>query len=363
MKLELMDYLNCPFCKKSFDIKIFKREGQEVLDGVLGCECNGKYPIIRGVPRILPRGLLKFILEKYYGRFLARYKNKINVTGGKLKNKFDKDFSYNSKKRTLVSFGYQWKEFPKTYDEYYGQFLDWVSPLKKEFFKNKKILDAGCGTGVQSYFMGKFGGKCFSVDISQSVDVACEKNKNMKNNHVIQSDILNLPFKTKFDLVYCMGVLNHVPDPKGGIQQLIKHVKKDGFLILKVYSKEGNYFTINIIEKIMKKFARFIPRFVLKMICYVISLLLSIIIYLAYIPLNKVKGLSFITKNLPYNDYFLYISKYSLKLKQCIIYDVLSAPEVHYFSQNDLEELLKGLEIVSIKGGEFLSWRVLAKNI
>ena len=48
-------------------------------------------------------------------------------------------------------FGYEWNKFNKIVPKYELQFLKWVFPLKKEDFKDKKILDAGCGIGRNSY--------------------------------------------------------------------------------------------------------------------------------------------------------------------------------------------------------------------
>jgi ubiquinone/menaquinone biosynthesis C-methylase UbiE len=49
--------------------------------------------------------------------------------------------------RTALSFGYEWQRFPEMYAEWEKQFLDYMQPHNPEFFKGKKVLDAGCGNG------------------------------------------------------------------------------------------------------------------------------------------------------------------------------------------------------------------------
>jgi 2-polyprenyl-3-methyl-5-hydroxy-6-metoxy-1,4-benzoquinol methylase len=50
-------------------------------------------------------------------------------------------------KRTVKSFGYEWQKFSTLYPIYENEFLEWIKPIKQDFFRGKLILDAGCGGG------------------------------------------------------------------------------------------------------------------------------------------------------------------------------------------------------------------------
>jgi uncharacterized protein YbaR (Trm112 family) len=55
MDMRSMDILRCPVCKSEMELKIQKKEKNEILDGELDCsKCKFTYPIIDGIPNLLP---------------------------------------------------------------------------------------------------------------------------------------------------------------------------------------------------------------------------------------------------------------------------------------------------------------------
>ncbi len=315
----LVEYLCCRQCGSDFKLDSRKESGDEVQEGFLSCSCS-RYPVKSGIPRMLSK-------------------------------KFQKA------NRTMQSFGYEWKYFNKEYKVYPSQFEHWIYPLTKSQLKGKTVLDIGCGTGIHSRILESYGARVISVDISMAVDVAYQKSKG-KNITVIQADISDLPLKKKFDYIFSIGSLHHMDDPKKGVISIKSVLKKRGIFFLKVYSKEGNWFTINIIEGIIKKITLVMPFWLLNFSCFLLVLPFSFIIWL-FVFLGK---LSKNLRNLPFHNYFLAISSYSFVHKQNILFDILSAPVVHYYSKDGIKSLLSGMVIKSMLGSEVLSWRIIAEN-
>ncbi len=55
MKRELMNILVCPVCKGKLELTVEKEDAQEVVAGSLYCRrCNEHYPIVDGIPNLLP---------------------------------------------------------------------------------------------------------------------------------------------------------------------------------------------------------------------------------------------------------------------------------------------------------------------
>ena len=55
MKQSLLSKLACPFDKGDLSIKIFEKNQEEILEGVLTCKhCQRYYPIIYGIPIMSP---------------------------------------------------------------------------------------------------------------------------------------------------------------------------------------------------------------------------------------------------------------------------------------------------------------------
>ena len=93
---------------------------------------------------------------------------------------------------------------------------------------DKKILDAGSGSGHRITNVANFFKNCsfVGIDISEkSLEIANElkKIKNISNIEFIQHNIMNgVDELGKFNIILCMGVLHHLSNPKKGLQFLTK---------------------------------------------------------------------------------------------------------------------------------------------
>ena len=83
------------------------------------------------------------------------------------------------------------------------------------------------------------GANVFAADISTAVE-ANHKNCNKHPNYfVCQTDILNLPvLPEQFDIVVCIGVIQHTPDPEETMKALCTYLKPGGLLIIDHYSRK-----------------------------------------------------------------------------------------------------------------------------
>lgn len=83
-------------------------------------------------------------------------------------------------------------------------------------------------------------GEIFGVELSDCVDEAYENTREFLNAHIIQADVMNLPFQHSiFDLVFSEGVLHHTPDTKAALIYLINYLKAGGEMAIYVYKAKG----------------------------------------------------------------------------------------------------------------------------
>ena len=96
-----------------------------------------------------------------------------------------------------------------------------------------EILDAGCGTGYLTNWLGKKGYKTVGVDGSEAGIKLAKKNQNI-NSDFIYSDLDKLEdqFSNKFDAVFCLEVIEHSFSPRNLIDSLEKMTKKNGYIFL-----------------------------------------------------------------------------------------------------------------------------------
>lgn len=146
-------------------------------------------------------------------------------------------------------FGEQWKVYKKTQlDSYSG------SPITEnrlnrclgnlhDQLNGKLVLEAGCGAGRFTEVLLKKGAKLVSADLSSAVEVNQENFPQNDSHLVIQADINDMPFENEsFDVVVCLGVIQHTPSPEKTIEDLFNLVKKGGTLVIDHYTKNrSNY--------------------------------------------------------------------------------------------------------------------------
>jgi 2-polyprenyl-3-methyl-5-hydroxy-6-metoxy-1,4-benzoquinol methylase len=160
-------------------------------------------------------------------------------------------------------FGDQWKQYKKTQlDSYSGSPISETrlnrclgDELRKNL-KGKLVLEAGCGAGRFTEILLKHGATLVSSDLSSAVEVNAENFPISDKHQVIQADINDMPYADEsFDVVICIGVIQHTPDTEKTIEDLYKLVKKGGTLIIDHYTyTKSNYFrSASLYRRYLKK--------------------------------------------------------------------------------------------------------------
>src|ERR671939_236488 len=74
MNTRLLQFLACPECAGDrLALDVLWPETGDIVEGVLTCEaCRRRFPVIGGVPRLLPDALIG-VLPQYHPAYFARY--------------------------------------------------------------------------------------------------------------------------------------------------------------------------------------------------------------------------------------------------------------------------------------------------
>lgn len=164
------------------------------------------------------------------------------------------------------AFGFQWRKFRKTQlDSHTGTNitetrLKGICKEDLSIFSGQNVLEVGSGAGRFSEILLKYGAKLHSTDLSSAVE-ANFLNFNGNNNYKIcQADLRHIPYPEEcFDIVICLGVVQHTPNPEETIAELSKYVRKGGILLI-------DHYTNNVDKKDQKKYNIFIPKLILRLI-------------------------------------------------------------------------------------------------
>lgn len=223
-------------------------------------------------------------------------------------------------------FGYEWDKYSHMDENYEHQFKNWVSPLRPEDFQGKKILDAGCGMGRNSYWPLKWGAKSITAfDFDQrSVERAKQTLSSFKNVEVFYKSIFKIEWKNEFDIAMSIGVIHHLEDPLLALQNMTRALVPGGTLLVWVYSYEGNEWIVRYVNPIRKHITSKLPVSVVHFLSYFCSLPLFVFVKIFRGPSGYLKQLSTFD--------FWHIHS--------IVFDQLIPDIANYWSKKDLEEML-----------------------
>jgi len=186
---------------------------------------------------------------------------------------FVSDNDQNVDAKTVSSFGEEWNAF-SSFDEKEVQFIG------NEYFdivtdnhidKNSSVLDVGCGTGRWSRYIAQRVNYVEAIDPSSAIFNAVDFNKSINNIRFSQAGVDCIPFEDeKFDLVFSLGVLHHIPDTQKAMQACVNKVKKGGhFLVYLYYNFDNRGFAYkflfncsNILRRVICKLPFSLKRFI-----------------------------------------------------------------------------------------------------
>lgn len=134
------------------------------------------------------------------------------------------------------------------FKEYCEKFKWYYKTFPKELLEHASslsLLDCGCGTGENSCMFAKKGFKVIGFDLSTSSIKKAKENAKRLNLDIkfSQSNVKGFNDAKEYDVVFCMGVLMYLANPKEGFRNIANRVKKGGSLIIGVYNPHGSIFS------------------------------------------------------------------------------------------------------------------------
>lgn len=112
-----------------------------------------------------------------------------------------------------------------------------------ESCKNKKILEIGCGGGIDSIEYSRNGGNVWATDFTdESVEYLSGrvKRNDFKNIKVEKVDVRDIPYEDNFfDIVHIYGILHHITNVDNGVREILRVLKPGGSVYAMFYNKNS----------------------------------------------------------------------------------------------------------------------------
>ena len=133
-----------------------------------------------------------------------------------------------------------------------------INPLRVAYIERQagdldglKILDIGCGGGILAEALAQRGARVTGIDMAErSLDVA----RLHLHESGLDIDYRLVPAEefadanpAAFDVVTCLEMLEHVPDPESIVAAAARTLKADGRLVLSTLNRNPKAFTLAII--------------------------------------------------------------------------------------------------------------------
>ena len=148
--------------------------------------------------------------------------------------------------------------------------LDWID--QQAHIAGKRVVDVGCGGGILAESMARRGANVLGIDLA-------DRPLKVAQLHAMESGVANLDYRSisaealaaeqpgQFDVVTCMEMLEHVPDPSSVVRACAQMTKPGGWIFFSTLNRNpksflfaivGAEYLLKLLPKGTHEFARFI---------------------------------------------------------------------------------------------------------
>ncbi|MBC7702207.1 bifunctional 2-polyprenyl-6-hydroxyphenol methylase/3-demethylubiquinol 3-O-methyltransferase UbiG [Aquabacterium sp.] len=148
--------------------------------------------------------------------------------------------------------------------------LDWID--QQAHIAGKRVVDIGCGGGILAESMARRGANVLGIDLA-------DRPLKVAQLHAMESGVANLDYRSiaaedlaaeqpgQFDVVTCMEMLEHVPDPSSVVRACAQMAKPGGWIFFSTLNRNpksflfaivGAEYLLKLLPKGTHEFSRFI---------------------------------------------------------------------------------------------------------
>jgi len=185
-----------------------------------------------------------------------------------------------------------------------------INPLRLDYIDQhaqiagKKVLDVGCGGGILSESMAARGAEVTGIDLGEKplkvAKLHLLETGQKVDYRLIAAEALAAEQPQQFDVVTCMEMLEHVPDPSSIVRACAQLVKPGGHLFFSTLNRNpksylfaviGAEYLLNLLPRGTHDYAKFLKPSELARFCRDAGLTVGEVIGMSYNPFSKTYAL------------------------------------------------------------------------
>jgi 2-polyprenyl-6-hydroxyphenyl methylase/3-demethylubiquinone-9 3-methyltransferase len=181
--------------------------------------------------------------------------------------------------------------------------LEWINALAP--LAGKRVLDVGCGGGILAEAIAKKGANVKGIDLSEKALKVAElhslESEVQVSYELIAAEALAAREAGQYDVVTCMEMLEHVPDPSAIVQACATLVKPGGRLFFSTLNRNpksylfaiiGAEYMLRLLPRGTHDYAKFIKPAELSQFARNANLEVQALKGMTYNPLTKIYSLN-----------------------------------------------------------------------
>ena len=245
-----------------------------------------------------------------------------------------------NKEGTVDDFSVQWAAYYDNSGFFASEELlrDVLEPLVNlDDLKGQAIAEVGCGNGRYIGLFAKFAEKVYGIEPGDGAENARDHTKDLDNVEVVRASIYEVPEIDTLDHAFSLGVIHHLPDPKGALVKMREMTRSGGKVTIWVYGYEGNELYLQTFGR-ARKLTKKLPHTAL----HALSTALVP-------PLRGYIKLSERLSALPMSDYMQSVlAPLTNSTLRVNIYDQLNPKIAHYWKRHEVKSLMESAGLVDV---------------
>ena len=245
-------------------------------------------------------------------------------------------------------FGYSWGHFNALTPGQAEQFRRWTCHLDPaRDWKGKTFLDVGCGAGRNSYWAmsyGASGGTAIDVDRT-SLSAARRNLAAFPTVRVDERSVYEIGEQNAYDIVFSIGVVHHLEDPRLALAQMVDAAKPGGRVLIWVYGYENMEIYVRLLNPLRKILFSRLPVALVRLLALVPTAVLWVLL-----RLHLFKG-----------RYFRLLRGFPFRHLHHIVFDQMLPKIANYWRRQEVLALMSAqqLEDLRLEWVNEMSWSAI----